>query len=752
MQLAMEKRLLMWDTITYRVRKAGESAFNELPVGIIVFNNHFDIEWANKYAKQIVMSPLIERNIENISGELYNNLLKNIKSTKLSLYGQIYQVDYLPKDNVVYFTDVTEKVNLEERYKNRTPAIGFINLDNLEESTSLFDVQERADSMGKMISVIGKWADRHKFYMRAYSEERYLIILDYFQLTKIINEKFSVLDEIKSIFQNNERIKVTLSVGIASGDISMDDLSGLASKQLELALSRGGDQAVVNINGETQFYGAKTVSSEKRSRVEVRYKSSELKDYIQKSSNVIVMGHKMLDADGFGACLGVYKIALSLGKDAKMVIDLDQIDPTVYKIFESIKAEHIGLLDEIISSKQAEKMVTANTFIMVVDTQNESLVLDPKLLKKAKKIGVIDHHRKGRNDIKNLSFIFTQTTFSSSVEAVLELTGYFDQEVEFTPAEATWMLLGIIVDTNNFIYRTNARTFAAAALLQYHGADMTMVKKYLKEDFNEKKIRNEFLNNMYVYENMFGITIGKPEEMVDRAILAKIADDIIMINNITAGFAIGYIDENLIGVSARSLDEINVQIVMENLGGGGHFNNAACQISGMTLEDVKEKLQEALSNYLKEKESSMKVILIKDVKGRGKKGDVIELAPGFANHLVRTSMAVMATSENLKKIESTKQAAIIEAEKNLNEMKELKTKIEKEEIKIVVKVGKEGKLFGSVSTKQITDTFEKKTGIALDKRKIMFEESISALGTYLIPIQLHKEVIAEIKIFVVEKE
>jgi len=748
----MEKRLQMWDTITYRVRKAGESAFNELPVGIIVFNNHFDIEWANKYAKEMFMSPLVERNIENISTELYNNLLRNIKSTKLNLYGQIYQVDYLPKDNIVYFRDVTEKVRLEQRYKNRTTAIGFLHLDNLEESMSMFDVQERADSMGKIISIIGKWADRHKFYMRAYSEERYLIILDFEQLQTIMEEKMSVLDEIKTVSQNNERIKVTLSIGIASNDIEMDDLSELASKQLELALSRGGDQAVININGETHFFGAKTVSTEKKSRVEVRYKSKELRDLFLKAGNILIMGHKALDADGFGAALGVYKIAISLGKDAKIVLDQEQIDPTVERILHSIKTEHIAMLDAIVSSKQAEKLITADTFLMVVDTQNESIVMDPKLLKKAKKIGVIDHHRKGRTDIKNVSFIFAQTTFSSSVEAILELIEYFEQEVEFTQIEATWMLLGIIVDTNNFVYRTTARTFAAAAMLQNHGADMTVVKKYLKEDLNEKIIRNEYMGRMMVHEAMFGIACGNSENKVDRAILAKIADDLIMINDIEAGFALGYLDENIVGISARSLDEINVQIVMENLGGGGHFNNAAAQISDISIEEATERLKDALSKYLKEKESNMKVILIKDVKGRGKKGDIIELAPGFGNHLVRTSFAIMATSENLKKIENTKQAAILEAEKLLNDMKELKMLIEQKEIKIVVKVGKEGKLFGSVSTKQVIETFEKETGIALDKRKILLDETIHALGTYLIPIQLHKEVVANIKIHVVEKE
>lgn len=752
LQRALENRLSMWDSITYRVRKAGETAFNELPVGIIVFNNHFDIDWANNYAKQIFMSPLVERNIENISGELYNILLKNIKSTTLNLYGQIYQIEYLPKDNIVYFTDVTEKIHLEEKYLNRTPAIGFLNLDNLEESMSLFDVQERADSMGKMIGVIGRWADRHNFYMRAYSEERYLIILNHQQLQKVIQEKFSVLDEIKSVFQNSDRGKVTLSIGIATADISMDDLSDLAMKQLELALDRGGDQAVIYSNGNTSFYGAKTVSAERKSRVEVRYKSNELRDRMLKASNVLVQGHKMLDADGFGACLAVFRIAQSLGKQSKIIIDLDQIDPTVTRIFEAIKTEHIGLLDDIITSKQAEKLIDANTLLMVVDTQNEYLVLEAKLLKKARQIGVIDHHRKGRNDIKNVSFSFTQTTFSSSVEAVLELASYFDQEIEFSAIEATWMLLGIIVDTNNFVYRTNARTFAVAAMLQYHGADMAMVKKYLKEDFYEKKIKNDYLNQMYVYEDIFGVSVSTTNDKIDRVILAKIADDIVMINHIEAGFAVGFIDENTIGISARSLDEINVQIIMENLGGGGHFNNAACQIKDSTLEDVKKRLEETLSNYLKEKESSMKVILTKDVKGRGKKGDVIELAPGFGNHLVRTGMAIMATSENLKKIESNKQAAVIEAEKHLNEMKALKELVEQKEIKIVVKVGKEGKLFGSVSTKQIIDTFEKETSILLDKRKILLEEPINALGTYLIPIQLHKEVVAKIKIFVVEKE
>ena len=567
----------------------------------------------------------------------------------------------------------------------------------------------------------------------------------------MMKKDFSILDEIKTIIKLNTAARISLSMGIACIDESISELSKHANEQLEMAENRGGDQVVVRIDDNTYYYGAKTDAIPKESKVEVRIKSEELQAVIKKYERVLVIGHSNLDADAFGATFGIYKIAKLMGKDSYMIIDPKSIDATVERIHSSILSDYVGLSDDFVTPSHALHMLDEKTLLMIVDCQSEGLLVEPKLVKKARHIGIIDHHRQGEGSISKPEFYYSSTSASSSVELIVELLEFFDKELTFDALEATWMLLGIIVDTNNFVYRTSSKTFEVASMLKRYGADMTIAKKYLKEDIGDKRTRNEFINNVEFYKEKVGIAVDRTGIIFERATLAKISDEIISINGLDVGITIGLIGENSIGISARSLGAINVQILMERMGGGGHLNNAATQIASNDIEEVVEKIKLLVDEYLG-KEETMKVILTKEVKGRGKKNDIIELQPGFANHLIRSNQAIVASPENLKKIEEEKKQAEIAAEKHLQEMKELKKLVDSTTIKVYVKVGAEGKIFGSVSMKQVIDAFEKETGVALDKRKINYENTISSLGTYDIPIQLHKEVLANIKLFVIEKE
>lgn len=747
----LENRLNMWNTISYRVKKAGETAFNELPIGILVLNNDYEIVWSNAFAKKIFISQLDRMNLRNIHELLFKNLKKSVTDFSVEIYGKSYQVNYLVEHQIVYLTDITSELDLETRYVARTTVLGYINIDNLEEALSDFDVQERAEYMWKIIGVIAKWADSFGAYARAYSDKNYIVIMDYSQLKQMIKQDFSILDEIKTIVKVNTAARISLSIGIACIDESISELSKHANEQLEMAENRGGDQAVVRIDDNTYYYGAKTDAIPKESKVEVRIKSEELQAVIKKYDRVLVIGHKTLDADAFGATFGIYKVAKLLGRESYMIFDEKSVDLTVGRIYESIRRDYVGLLDDFVSPAHAMHMLDDKTLLMIVDCQSEFLLVEPKLVKKARHIGIIDHHRQGEGSISKPEFYYSSTSASSSVELIVELLEFFEKELSFDALEATWMLLGIIVDTNNFIYRTSSKTFEVASMLKRYGADMTIVKKYLKEDITEKHTRNEFIKNVEFYKDKVGIAVGTTDVIYERATLAKISDEIISINSLDVGITVGFIGENIIGISARSLGAINVQILMERLGGGGHLNNAATQISSNNIEKVVEDIKSLVDEYLG-KEEHMKVILVKEVKGRGKRGDVIDLQPGFANHLVRSGQAIMASPENIKKLEQEKQQEAIAAEKHLQEMKELKKIVDSKTIKVAVKVGAEGRIFGTVSMKQVVDAFEKETGIALDKRKINYEDAITSLGTYNIPIQLHKEVVATIKLFVIEKE
>ena len=757
----LENRLKMWNSITYKVKKAGETAFNKLPIGIVVLDSDSKIVWSNANAKSIFMSPLEKLYLKDLSSPLYAKLIESLEEVKedeeiekitynADIYGKIYFVEYLVKHNVMYLTDITNYENLQTLYYNRTEVLGYINIDNLEEALQEFDVQTRAEYEGKIIGAIAKWAAEHGIFVRALTSTRYILITDQEHLEALIKTNFDILDEIKVLFNASRVVRVTLSMGIACNDINVNDLSEEAQNQLELALSRGGDQVVVKKGNDVLFFGAKTDPIVKESKVEIRVKSEELSNLMSNSSNVFVVGHKNIDADGFGATVAIYRWAKKLGKNAYIIFDPESIDPTVEKIFKTIENEYVSYKEAFVTPSKLSKLVDKNSLLMVVDFQTTYQSIDNKMFGLFEKIGIIDHHRKGQGAIQDPKFYYSQASASSSVELIIELMNFMKDPVEFTELEATWMLLGIVVDTNNFVYRASSSTFEVASTLKKYGADMNIVKEYLKEDLKEKILRQDAIASTEVYKGKVAIAHTDSSEIVERSTLAKISDELISISDIELAITIGQIGENQIGLSARSLGKINSQIIMEKMGGGGHLNNAAAQRRNESIEETISILKEKIDSYLSEEET-MKIILIKDLKGKGKKGDVIEVAAGYGNNLVRNEIAIIASPENMKSLEEEKNQAAIQEAQHLQEMKELKERIEKTEVKIAVKVGKEGKLFGSVSSKQISDAMASQLNVKFDKRKIELENPITALGTYNIPIQLHKDVVAKIKLFVVEE-
>ncbi len=370
---------------------------------------------------------------------------------------------------------------------------------------------------------------------------------------------------------------------------------------------------------------------------------------------------------------------------------------------------------------------------------------------KTKHIIVIDHHRRLDTILSEVLINHVEPYASSSVELVTELIDLYDGNVSLDPFEATIMLAGMLIDTNNFSYRTGARTFEAAARLKRYGADPFKAKLMLRESLDDIRTKTNLVNKARIISNHFAITSLSDEELTDRVQLAKTADELLEIDNIIGSFAIGSIGNNTIAVSARSLDRFNVSVVMEQLGGGGHLNNAAAQIKDTTIGEVAEKIEEIIKEVYKE-DTTMKVILVKDVRGKGKKGDIIDVATGFGNYLLTSKQAIAANNANIKTLEAEKTKQAVEETKELEKANELKEKIEKSPIKLFVKIGESGKLFGSINTKQIADELKKSHKITVDKRKILLEENIHSLGTYEVNIKLHKDVTAVINLQVLEEE
>ena len=700
---SLKQRLSMWNTISYKVKKAGEIAFNNLPIGIIIISPKRKILWSNNEAKDIFKSPLENIDLKNISKELDNELDDN-EEFIITIYGEIYQCKYIKENNIIYLTKQTDYVNLQTLYNNRVCTLGYINIDNFEEALSEFDVQERAEYSGKIIGMIAKWFEKYGAYVRAFTDNRYLLIMDRQQLEQMMETSFPLLDDIKTIMHNGRALRITLSIGICCADKPIMEVSEEALDLLDLSLNRGGDQVAVKLNDKTTFYGAKQEAIPKDNKVDIRIKSEELQDLFLHSSNIFVMAHKNTDTDGFGASLGLYKMAKALGKQVYIV--QDTVDTTVTKIMENIHSEYVELKNDIITPKKAISLSNDKSLLMIVDFQtiyqspdNDTELGSPneRIVKKFKNIAIIDHHRKGAGAIENSQFYYSKTYASSSVEIILELLEFWRKPVDFSPVEATWLLLGIIVDTNNFIYRSNAKTFEVSSILKKFGADMTVAQRYLKEGIDEIRNRNMFTNNIRFYKDIVAISCANDNKKYERAEIAKISDGMLDIENVELGITIAYLEDNLVGLSARSLGLVNAQTIMEKLGGGGHLNNAAAQVRNSTIEQVYERLLKVIDSAIEESKSQ-KVIFQRDVRGRGKKFYIKELENELATRLIEDGSVIIASPENIKMMENMKNKAEIDETNKINELLKIKELLESKPLKISTKV-ENGKVKNAVTDK-----------------------------------------------------
>ncbi len=754
-EVSLKNRLSMWNSISYKVKKAGEIAFNNLPIGIIIISSKKKILWSNNEAKDIFKSPLENIDLKNISKEL-DIELNDKEEFIITIYGEIYQIKYVKENNIIYLTKQTDFVNLQTLYDNRICTLGYINIDNFEEALSEFDVQERAEYSGKIIGMIAKWFEKYGAYVRAFTDNRYLLIMDKEQLDAMMATSFPLLDDIKTIMHNGRALRITLSIGICCADKPIMEVSEEALDLLDLSLNRGGDQVAVKVNDKTTFYGAKQEAIPKDNKVDIRIKSEELQDLFISSSNIFVMAHKNTDTDGFGASLGLYKMAKALGKEAYIV--QDTVDATVAKIVENIHSEYVELKNDIITPKKAISLSNDKSLLMIVDFQtiyqspdNGTELGSPneRIIKRFKNIAIIDHHRKGAGAIENSKFYYSKTYSSSSVEIILELLEFWKKPVDFSPVEATWLLLGIIVDTNNFIYRANAKTFEVSSILKRFGADMTVAQRYLKEDIEEIRNRNMFTNNIRFYKDIVAISCANDNKKYERAEIAKISDGMLDIENVELGITIAYLEDNLVGLSARSLGLVNAQTIMEKLGGGGHLNNAAAQVKNSTIEQVYERLIEVIDSAIEESKSQ-KVVFLKDIRGRGKKFEIKDLDNELATRLLEDGSVIIASPENIKTVENIKNKDEIEEEKKINDLLKIKELLESKPLRFSTKV-EDGEVKDAVTDKQIKELIYKEFDIKIDNKKLEMAEPIKGLGTFVIPVSFDKGVTANVTLYITEE-
>lgn len=585
-------------TLSYRVKKVGEEALMEMPIGIMLFNEQYYIEWTNPFlASCFNEETLVGKSLYDVVDSVIPLIKQDKESEIITLNENKYRVIHKREERLLYFFDVTEQTEIEKMYLDERTVISIIFLDNYDELTQGMDDQMRSNINSLVTSILNNWAKEHGVFLKRVSSERFIAIFNEHILQILEKGKFAVLDEVREI-TSKQNVSLTLSIGVGAGVSSLPKLGTLAQSSLDLALGRGGDQvAIKQPNGKVKFYGGKTNPVEKRTRVRARVISHALKELILESDQVIVMGHKNPDMDAIGSSIGIQKIAHVNQKDCYIVINFDEIDTGVKRLLEEIK-QHEKLINRFISPEEALEIATEKTLLVVVDTHKPSFVIEERLLNRLEKVVVIDHHRRGEEFIHNPILVYMEPYASSTAELVTELLEYQPKRGKIDMIEATALLAGIIVDTKSFTLRTGSRTFDAASFLRGQGADTVMVQKFLKEDVDTYIKRAKLIKTVSFYNEGIAIAKGHPNEKVDQVIIAQAADTLLSMDGIVASFVISERDDNLIGISARSLGDINVQLIMEILGGGGHLTNAATQLSEVTVEKAEKQLKAAIDEYL----------------------------------------------------------------------------------------------------------------------------------------------------------
>ncbi|MCM3712325.1 DHH family phosphoesterase [Sporosarcina luteola] len=586
------------ESLSYRMKKVGEEALLELPIAIILFNEKHVVEWANPYAVNIFdKETLIGEELFQLS-EAFQTILKNDgQKTTLNVGDSTYQVIYRAEEKLLYLFDITEKVEIESLYHQDRTVLGVMLIDNYDELAQTMDDQTRSNLNSLVTSLVNQWALDNGIYVKRIASDRFLAVFNEAILSKLETAKFTILDDIreKTAIQN---AGLTLSIGVGTGSAALTELGELAQSSLDLVLGRGGDQvAIKHTDGKLKFFGGKTNPVEKRTRVRARVISHALRDLIQGSDKVLIMGHKMPDMDAIGASIGVRKMARMNNVEGHVVLNFDELDGSVTRLMDEIKKDE-GLFSQFVDPETALSMLTEKSLLVIVDTHKPSMVIDERLIEKAEKVVVIDHHRRGEEFINSTMLVYMEPYASSTAELVTELVEYQPKNEKLTMLESTALLAGIVVDTKSFTLRTGSRTFEAASYLRTNGADTVLVQRLLKEDIATYIQRSKLIETVEL--TSAGIAIAKGEEGIiySPVLIAQTADILLTMQGVIASFVIASRSDGKIGISARSLGELNVQLVMEELGGGGHLTNAACQLEVETIEEAEQLLKSAIEDKL----------------------------------------------------------------------------------------------------------------------------------------------------------
>ena len=594
----------------------------ELSIPYCLLDNKGNILWMNASMQaSINRKNDLNKNISTIIPELSANVFRNFedfKEIRIAFNDRDYRVEMkrisadiitqgvniLAKDYnsslvAMYMFDETDINQYIQKIRDERFVVGLVYIDNYEDALESVDDVRRSLFVGLVDKRVNKYFSAGAAIIRKLEKDKYLVVFRYKFLEKLLADKFSLVEDIKSVKVGNEKT-LTLSIAIGTGAADYARNYDIAKAAMDLALGRGGDQAVIKDGEKIYYYGGKSQQMEKNTRVKVRVKAHALRQILEANDNVLIMGHNLPDIDSFGSALGIYIIAKKFGKEAHIVFG--EISSSVRPFMNRFIDKEEYPDDMFIKKEEAENYLTASTVVIVVDVNRPQRTECPQLLDKCKTIIVFDHHRRSSDTITGAVLSYVDPYASSACEMVTEMIQYVDDGIKLKAFEADALYAGISIDTDGFNSKSGPRTFEAAAFLRRHGADVTRVRKMLRNDMNEYKAIASAVSKSEVYKSAFAITVFDGEGLESPTIGgAKAANQLLDISGIKASFVITQYEDKLY-ISARSIDEVNVQLVMEKLGGGGHMSIAGAQLTDCTIQQAVNTIKLTLDNMLAEGE------------------------------------------------------------------------------------------------------------------------------------------------------
>jgi len=592
---------------TNSIENLSVSSLFNFPMPVSIIDRNGKICWFNlKFREVIGEEAIIEKvedvvanfpikNLEeNMQGMLNNLEVSHDNKAYNVLYSKLNEEQFV--DNaayILYWVDNTSFRTIKNKYNDERPIALIIQIDNYSEISEKMDKLIRASMIAEIEKILSKYASEMNGFVLKYDSDRFIMLIENKYLEALESKKFAMLEEVKEIKSSGEYF-YTLSIGVGAYAKTIGQLFEYAKGALDISLGRGGDQAVVKRINSVKFYGGKSKAVEKRTKVKARIISFALRQIIDQSSNVIIMGHRIGDMDSLGSSIGLYSMAKSRGKKAYIV--LNNVNYALKNLCDRMEKEDPSYMEAIITTEQALRLIDSESVCVVLDTHKGSFTEAPEVLEEVEKIVLIDHHRRGEEYIENAVLDYIEPYASSTCELVSELIQYMEEHIKLTKFEADAMLAGIVVDTNSFIFKTGVRTFEAASFLRRNGADTIEVKELFSEGLDTMKKKTEIIDKAEMKFGDVAISYIEDEAEDNNVIAAKAADELLTVKDVKASFVLvknsGYVH-----ISGRSMGQISVQLILELLGGGGHLTMAGAQIQTDSIQIAKEKLYDAIKQY-----------------------------------------------------------------------------------------------------------------------------------------------------------